>query len=58
MFEGRWTKADGAVYANDDVFAVVHNGLMHLFSCIWYCLSDKAIESIAEPGQATAMLGM
>jgi hypothetical protein len=34
MFEGRLTKADGAVYANDDVIAVVHNGLMYLLSCI------------------------
>jgi hypothetical protein len=58
LFEGRLTKADGTFYINADAVSLVNNGLMHLFSCITYRLSNQEIESVYHPGQATTMLGM
>ena len=52
------TKADGTVYANDDVVAIANNGTMHLFSNNKYQLSGQEIESLYYPGQATTMLGL
>lgn len=58
LFEGRLLKADNTSYANADVVALTHNGIMHLFSQIQYELSNQTIETIFHPGQATTMIGM
>ena len=58
FFEGRLLKANGTSYADTDVVTLTHNGLMHLFNSISYNLSDREIESVSHPGQATPMFGM
>lgn len=58
LFEGRLTKDDGSAYVNADAVALTNNGLMHLFSEISYSLSDRTIETLRYPGQATTMLGL
>ena len=58
VFEGRVTKTDGTPYANADAVALTNNGLMYLFSNISYRLSNREIESVHHPGQATTMLGL
>ncbi|XP_065642808.1 uncharacterized protein LOC136074418 [Hydra vulgaris] len=56
LFEGQLVKADGTAYANADAVALTNNGL--LFNRITYQLSNKEIEAVYNPGQATTMLGM
>jgi hypothetical protein len=56
--EGRLIKADGIVNDADAKVTLVNNGLMYLFSSIKLQLSDKTIESLNNPGQATTMLGL
>ena len=58
IFEDWLTKADGTLYVNADEAALTNNAIMHLFSRIEYNLSNKLIESINYPGQATTMLGL
>ncbi|XP_065672210.1 uncharacterized protein LOC136090034 [Hydra vulgaris] len=58
LFEGQLVKADGTAYANADAVTLTNNGLMHLFSRITYQLSNKEIEVVYYPGQASTMLGM
>ena len=58
VFEGRLTKADGALYVNADEVAPTNNAITHLFSRIEYHLSNQLIESLNYPGQATTMLGL
>ncbi|XP_065650746.1 uncharacterized protein LOC136078857 [Hydra vulgaris] len=57
LFEGHLVKADGTAYANADAVALTNNGIMHLFNRITYELSNKEIEAVYYPGQATTMLG-
>ena len=58
IFEGRLTKADDTLYVNADEVAQTNNAIIHLFSRIQYHLSNRLIESINYPGQATIMLGL
>ena len=58
IFEGRLTMADGTLYANADEVALTNNAIMHLFSRIWYHLSNQFTASPNNPGQATIMLGL
>ena len=57
IFEGRRTKADVTPYANADEASLTNNAIMHLFSRIKYHLSNRLIESLNYPSQAT-MLGL
>ena len=58
IFESRLTNADVTAYANADEVALTINATMHLSSRIEYHLSNKMIESLKYPGQATTMLGL
>ena len=58
IFQGHLTKADNTLYVNADEVALTTNAIMHLFSRIEYHLSNKLMESINYPGQATTMLGL
>ena len=56
VFEGKLTKAaDGTAYAAGDKITLVNNAIPFLFKSIRYQLSDKDIEEISTPGQATTM---
>ena len=57
IFDGRQAKDDNTAYANADEVALTNNAIMHLFSRIEYHLSNKLIESLSEPRQATSMFG-
>jgi hypothetical protein len=56
--EGRLKKTDGTAYAADDKVTFVNNGIMYLFDSIKRQLSEKTIEEVNHPGQATTMLGL
>ena len=56
IFECRLTKADNTAYANPDEVALTNNSIMHLFSRIGGHLSNKLIESLSYPDEATTML--
>ena len=58
IIEGELKKNDNNHYANDDPIALTNNGIMHLFKCIRYDLSGQEMETIANVGQATTMLGL
>ena len=58
IFEGRLTKTDGTFYVNADEVALTNNAIMHLLSRIEYHLSNKLIESLNNPGQATTKLDL
>ena len=58
IIEGELKKNDNNRYANDDPIALTNNGIMHLFKRIWYDLSGQEMETIANVGQATTMLGL
>ena len=58
IFEGRLTKADGALYVNADEVALTNNEIMHLFIRIEYHLPNQLIESLNYPGQATTILDL
>ena len=58
LIEGRLTKADGSNYGNGDLVTLTNNGIMYLFERIRYDLSEKVIETVQHPGQATTMLGL
>ena len=58
IFEGRLTKADYTAFVNADEVAVTNNAIMHLLNRIEYNLSNKLIESLNNPGQATTTLGL
>jgi hypothetical protein len=47
-----------ATYAAADKVTIVNNGIMYLFSSIKRQLSEKTIEEVNHPGQATTMLGL
>ena len=58
IIEGELKKNDNNRYANDDPIALTNNGIMHLFKRIRYDLSGQEMETIANVGQATTMLGL
>jgi hypothetical protein len=58
LVEVRLMKADGTAYAADDKVIFVNNGMMFRFNSIKRQLSEKTIEEVNHPGQATAMLGL
>ena len=58
IIEGRLLKADNNSYGNDDLISLTNNGIMHLFKRIRYHLSGQEIEFVANPGQASTMLGL
>ena len=59
IFQNSYHKGKiNADYADTDVIALAHNGIMHLFNSISYSLSRREIEFVSHPGQATTMLGM
>ena len=55
IIEGRLTKDDGTAYDDADAISLTNNGMMYLFKNIRYELSEKVIEEIRYPGQATTM---
>ena len=55
IIEGQLLKNDGTLYGDDDNVSITNNGLMYLFKRIRYDLSEKEVESIQNPGQATTM---
>ena len=58
IIEGELKKNDNNRYADDDPIALTNNGIMHLFKRIRYDLSGQEMETIANVGQATTMLGL
>ena len=56
IIEGQLTKDDNTPYADADVISLTNNGMMYLFQNIKYHLSEKTIEEVQYPGQATTML--
>ena len=58
LVEARLTKEDDTAYADANAVSLTNTGIMHLFSNIKYKLSEKEIESVFYPGQASAMLGL
>ena len=58
IIEGQLTKDDDTLYADADVIFLTNNGMMYLFKNIKYQLSEKTIEEVQYPGQATTMLGL
>ena len=60
IIEGQLVKNDNAntPYGNADVITLTNNGLMYLFKNIRYDLSEKQVENIQYPGQASTMLGL
>ena len=58
IIEGQLLKNDGTLYGDDDNVSLTNNGLMYLFKRIRYDLSEKEVESIQNPSQATTMLGL
>jgi hypothetical protein len=58
LVEGRLKKTDGTAYAADDKVTFVNNGIMFLFDSIKRQLSEKTIEEINHPGQATTRSGL
>ena len=58
LIEGQLLKNDDTLYADADNVSITNNGLMYLFKRIRYDLSEKEIESVQNPGQATTMLGL
>ena len=58
QIKGQLVKADGSAYANADSITLTNNALMYCFSQIKYELGTQEIESIANPGPATTMLGL
>ena len=58
VIEGQLLKNDDTLYADADNVSITNNGLMYLFKRIRYDLSEKEIESVQNPGQATTMLGL
>jgi hypothetical protein len=58
LVERRLKKTHGTAYAADDKLTFVNNGIMYLFDSIKRQLSEKTIEEVNHPGQATTMLGL
>jgi hypothetical protein len=58
LVEGRLKKTDGTACAADYRVTFVNNGIMYLFDSIKRQLSEKTIEEVNHPGQATTMLGL
>jgi hypothetical protein len=58
LVEGRLKKTDGSAYAAADKVTLINNGIMYLFESIRRQLSEKTIEEVNHPGQATTMLGL
>ena len=56
--ERQLTKDDNTPYADADVISLINNGMMYLFKNIKYQLSEKTIEEVQYPGQATTMLSL
>jgi hypothetical protein len=57
LVEGRLKKNDGSAYVAADKVTLINNGIMYLFDSIRRQLSEKTIEEVNHPGQATTMLG-
>ena len=58
IIEGQLIKDDDTPYENADVISLTNNGMMYLFKNIKYHLSEKTIEEVPYPGQATTMLSL
>ena len=58
IIEGQLTKNDDTLYADSDAVSLINNGMMYLFKDIKYLLSEKVLEQLQYPGQATTMLGL
>ena len=58
IIEGQLTKDDNTPCVNADVISLTNNGMMYLFKSIKYHLSEKTIEEVQYPGQATTMLSL
>jgi hypothetical protein len=58
LVEVRLKKTDVTAYAADDKVTFVNNGIMYLFDSIKRQLSEKTIEEVNHPGQASTMLGL
>ena len=58
IIEGRLTKVNGSLYADDNLISITNNAMMHLFKRIRYDISGHEIENLVHPGQATTMLGL
>ena len=59
IIDGWLEKADGSGrYTNNDIIALINNGMMYLFSDVRYHLASHEIEVLQNPGHATTMLGM
>ena len=58
IIERQLTKDDNTPYADADVISLINNGMMYLFKNIKYHLSEKTIEEVQYPGQATTMLSL
>ena len=58
IIEGQLIKDDDTPYANADVISLTNNGMMYPFKNIKYHLSEKPIEEVQYPGQATTMLSL
>jgi hypothetical protein len=56
--EGRQKKAVGAAYASGGKVTLVNNGIMFLFDSVRRQLSEKTMEEINHPGQATTVMGL
>ena len=49
-------KADNARYADVDLVAFTHNGLLYLFSSLKLTLAGQEVEHVNYPGHATSLL--
>ena len=60
IIEGQLVKHDNAntPYGNADVITLTNNDLMYLFKNIRYDLSEKQVENIQYPGQASTILSL
>ena len=45
-------------YENADFVSLINNGMMYLFSDVWFHLASHEIEVLQNPGQATTILGL
>jgi hypothetical protein len=58
LVEGRLKKADGTAYVANDKITFINNGITLLFDSMKRQLSEKTIEEVNHPGQASTMLGL
>ena len=58
LIEGDVLKADSTRYADVDLVALTHNGLVYLFSSTKLTLAGQMVEHVNYPGHDTSLLGL